>query len=279
MQAPKCEHAFCAACIKEWLIRQASCPVDRTVVTISQLKPVPRIQKNLLAKLNIKCDHPGCTSVVKLDLLADHFKDCDYNPKKPVDCSECGITIAKDILDSHSCIRDLRRKVAEQEVRIKELEERVESMKLDIFNSMTTATPLRTVHIEDLLSGPLVPQLPESIENWMRSLSRARVTRWGGMISTPDVNLQELVRKAMIDSHCPLSLANELMENSHERRWPPGLSTLEIRQINRRYYDRYVCRKIPGQQAVIAFACENHHINEDMMLEPGLVMIFAHGIE
>ena len=27
--APECEHAFCAACIHEWLNRQQTCPVDR----------------------------------------------------------------------------------------------------------------------------------------------------------------------------------------------------------------------------------------------------------
>ena len=38
-------------------------------------------------------------------------------------------------------------------------------------------------------------------------------------------------------------------------------------------------RKIPGKQAVVVMACDNQHIGEEMILEPGLVMIFAHGIE
>lgn len=119
----------------------------------------------------------------------------------------------------------------------------------------------------------------DEIERWSSTLQRARVTRWGGMISTPDVSLQESVRKALIDSGCPHHILNELMENSHERRWPPGLSTLEIRQMNRRLYDNYVCRRIPGRQAVVVMTCDNPHMNEDMLLDPGLVMIFAHGIE
>jgi hypothetical protein len=40
------------------------------------------------------------------------------------------------------------------------------------------------------------------------------------------------------------------MENAHERRWPTGLSSLEIRQLNRRQYENYICRRIPGKQAV-----------------------------
>ena len=32
-------------------------------------------------------------------------------------------------------------------------------------------------------------------------------------------------------------------------------------------------------QAVAVMACENMHMSDDMILEPGLVMIFAHGVE
>ena len=34
-----------------------------------------------------------------------------------------------------------------------------------------------------------------------------------------------------------------------------------------------------GKQAVVVMACENVHMAEDMIMEPGLVMIFAHGVE
>jgi len=47
-QAPACEHAFCKGCILEWLLRQSTCPVDRLSVNVLQLRPVPRILKNLL---------------------------------------------------------------------------------------------------------------------------------------------------------------------------------------------------------------------------------------
>jgi E3 ubiquitin-protein ligase NRDP1 len=119
----------------------------------------------------------------------------------------------------------------------------------------------------------------DDIERWAQLLPQAKVTRWGGMISTPDSSLQESVRKALLDSLCPPNVVNELMANSHERRWPPGLSTLEIRQMNRRIYENYVCRKIPGKQAVVVMSCDNTHVTEEMILDPGLVMIFAHGIE
>ena len=60
---------------------------------------------------------------------------------------------------------------------------------------------------------------------------------------------------------------------------PQGLATLETRQMNRRYYENYVAKRIPGKQAVVVMACENQHMGDDMVQEPGLVMIFAHGVE
>ncbi|XP_077864327.1 E3 ubiquitin-protein ligase NRDP1-like [Saccoglossus kowalevskii] len=158
VQAPQCEHAFCTACIQEWLSRQHTCPVDRNSITPQQLKAVPRILRNLLSRFS-------------------------------------------------------------------------------------------------------------------------RVTRWGGMISTPDAVLQAVIKRSLIDSACPAHIVTELMESAHERNWPPGLNTLETRQLNRHTYEQYVTRRIPGKQAVVVMSHDNQHMGEDFTLDPGLVMIFAHGIE
>lgn len=100
-QAVPCEHAFCEGCIKEWLTRKAQCPVDRQPLqsSQSQLKPAPRILRNLLARLSIECDYKneGCTTVVKLDLLRDHVTNCDFNPKKQIPCPQgCGVVVPRD---------------------------------------------------------------------------------------------------------------------------------------------------------------------------------------
>ena len=58
------------------------------------------------------------------------------------------------------------------------------------------------------------------------------------------------------------------MGNSHERRWSQGLNTLEIRQMNRRRYEQYIARRIPGKQAVVVMACENRHMGDFMVMEP-----------
>lgn len=92
-------------------------------------------------------------------------------------------------------------------------------------------------------------------------------------------SLQTMIKRALSESGCPPHIVDNLMENCHERRWPPGLCSLETRQNNRRSYENYVCKRVPGKQAVIVLHCDNNHMTDDMMTEPGLVMIFAHGIE
>lgn len=60
---------------------------------------MPRILRNLLARLDILCDNAefGCQEIVKLESLQSHHKDCKFNPKRPIECSKgCGFVIPKD---------------------------------------------------------------------------------------------------------------------------------------------------------------------------------------
>lgn len=54
LQSP-CDHLFCSNCIKDWLVVDKSCPVDRRPLTINSLKPPARYFLNMLGKLDIKC--------------------------------------------------------------------------------------------------------------------------------------------------------------------------------------------------------------------------------
>jgi hypothetical protein len=56
VQSPQCEHSFCYECIKEWLLINSTCPVDRHPLKCDDLKPAARSLRNLLSKLEIKCD-------------------------------------------------------------------------------------------------------------------------------------------------------------------------------------------------------------------------------
>ena len=72
---------------------------------------------SLLIKTVARCDNElyGCSVVVKLDSLSHHLKECEHNPKKPVPCSQgCGLTVPKDEMVEHNCVRELRLLVRDQ---------------------------------------------------------------------------------------------------------------------------------------------------------------------
>ncbi|KAK2885420.1 hypothetical protein QQF64_021215 [Cirrhinus molitorella] len=243
--------------------------------------------RNMLSKLQISCDNAGfgCTATLRLDQLQSHLKDCEHNPKRPVTCEEgCGLEMPKDEMPNHNCIKHLRSVVQQQQTKIADLEKTAAEHKHQLAEQKRDIQLLKAYMRAIRSANPNLQNLEESIEyneilEWVNSLQPARVTRWGGMISTPDAVLQAVIKRSLIDSGCPLSIVNDLIENAHERNWPQGLATLETRQMNRRYYENYVAKRIPGKQAVVVMACENQHMGEDMILEPGLVMIFAHGVE
>lgn len=287
VQAPECEHAFCSACINEWVQRQPTCPNDRNPIHPSQLKPVPRITRNLLARLNITCDNEpsGCTAIVKLDQLNAHVTECEFNPKKPVPCvTGCGMMVPKDEMSEHNCIRELRNIVENQQQTIGDLQLELADHRLLLNEHKRDLILLKDCMRTMRGNYPQMRQLQTEMEQdeilrWCETLTPARVTRWGGMISTPDAVLQAVIKRALIESGCPSHAVNDLMENAHERKWPCGLSTLETRQLHRRQYENYVSKRIPGKQAVIIASCENSHMPPDMIVDPGIVMIFAHGVE
>ncbi|KAL3854653.1 hypothetical protein ACJMK2_013913 [Sinanodonta woodiana] len=276
-------HAFCGSCIHKWLTRQPTCPVDRNPITPNQLKPVPH---NLLSRLQITCENAvyGCTAVIKLDMLAAHLSECEHNPKKPVHCElGCGLVVPKDELKNHNCVRELRGVVQQQNQMVVEMQSKLAEHKLQISDQKRELQLLKEYTRSMRVSNPRMREIRSEMENndvqWVSSLLAARVTRWGGMISTPDAVLQAVIKRSLIESGCPSHIVNELMENVHERRWPSGLSTLETRQLNRRQYENYVTKRIPGKQAVVVMYCENQHMPDDLIMEPGLVIIFAHGVE
>ena len=91
------EHHFCRGCITEHLRRNSHrCPTCADELTVETLQEVPRIVKNYLNELNIRCDHydRGCRELVQLQNLQRHAAECGFTP---VVCGNqgCGETISK----------------------------------------------------------------------------------------------------------------------------------------------------------------------------------------
>ncbi len=56
--------------------------------------------------------------------------------------------------------------------------------------------------------------------------------------------------------HLVMSLLNQFILNKK--------NLLETRQLNRRHYESYVCRRIIGKQAVVVLGCDNRHMDQLM---------------
>ena len=118
-----CEHLFCRACMDAWLNERPVCPVDQLEVRPDQLRPAPRIVRNMLGQLQLKCRFYkyvlchrnkkiqayknmsftsdlcfslGCKAVITLNQLAVHEASCAHDPSKLVKCQKeggCGLEV------------------------------------------------------------------------------------------------------------------------------------------------------------------------------------------
>lgn len=124
LQAIECEHSFCRFCITEWLKNSTTCPVDRNQLKVNQLQQIPRIVRNLINHLQIHCEFrsKGCEQIVMLEELDTHKLKCNYNPEIPIECPKnCGAFVAKNRLEEHDCIRELRELLCKQQKQISQL--------------------------------------------------------------------------------------------------------------------------------------------------------------
>lgn len=102
---------------------------------VSQLKPIPRITRNLLARLEIACDNAnfGCGAIMKLDMLQHHLKECEFNPKRPVPCDKgCDLNVPKDEMEAHNCVRELRLLIRSQEQKLSDCQTEVNDCKYQL---------------------------------------------------------------------------------------------------------------------------------------------------
>ncbi|CAG2103997.1 unnamed protein product [Medioppia subpectinata] len=121
-----CEHLFCGQCITEWLSANGTCPIDRLYITAGDLKAAPRVVRNLLAKLHIRCHFApdGCKTAVALEALEKHVNDCHYNPKKRFCCQKgCDKWMTREEMERHNCWDDNRKDVLRQEREIADLKQ------------------------------------------------------------------------------------------------------------------------------------------------------------
>ena len=105
LQIIECQHVFCSDCITKWIqTGNQTCPLDRKIIQKEQLK-TPRLVIKFLEKLQVKCDFTsqGCDSIVKLEHLSQHCKQCKFNPNNKTKCPQCGMSMGKEEFKNHNC--------------------------------------------------------------------------------------------------------------------------------------------------------------------------------
>lgn len=134
--------------------------------------------------------------ILKLDSLPSHLEECEHNPKRPVPCDKgCGFVIPKDEFIDHNCVRELRTLIHTQQQKLDDLKIEISDQNLTI-NELKRELQLfkdfmRAMRVSNPAMRAIADQMErDEVVRWSSTLARARVTRWGGMISTPDDALQ-----------------------------------------------------------------------------------------
>lgn len=171
----------------------------------------------------------------------------------------------------------LEDQVKEQKGELEEQRKKTTQLHRELDLLRETVRQSLRIRDDDLPSGA-IDRDRETIV-WADSMTEATVRDWGTIVSTPLKRRLEPFKQLLIDCGCPAWLAEELAANGHETKWPPGMSSLSVRNQNRLAYSRFKARRLPEQQAVVIMQCENRHMDPSMTLHPGILVLLSHGVE
>ncbi|XP_065563328.1 E3 ubiquitin-protein ligase NRDP1-like isoform X2 [Artemia franciscana] len=102
------------------------------------------------------------------------------------------------------------------------------------------------------------------------------LTSIGIIMAVDNTHMDEdmVARKNISESLCPLEIVNTLIQNSHESRWPPGIRSEEAREANRDQLTAYRYRNLSKSLSIgIIMAVDNTHMDEDMVINPGFLVL------
>ncbi|XP_050436443.1 uncharacterized protein LOC126843134 [Adelges cooleyi] len=124
----------------------------------------------------------------------------------------------------------------------------------------------------------------KKLKKWSETLKPARILDSSLLVTVHPEYYKNSIKASLAITYpeMTLEIKNELVEHSSESNWPKGISTKELRDINKEHIDNYRCRLIPrkiqSRQLVIVLASENEKlIPEDMTAVPAFIMVFEFG--
>lgn len=74
------EHIFCSDCIFKWNLKINRCPLDQKSLLFTELTPTPRVLRNLLDDLELRCEFSeyGCHTITTLESMKSHVMNCKF---------------------------------------------------------------------------------------------------------------------------------------------------------------------------------------------------------
>ena len=151
---PRNQHCFCRGCITKHLEHAKRCPTCADELTVETLIEVPRMIKDILNELNIRCVYSKrrCQEILQLQHLERHEATCGFNPAVCTN-QDCSVTVNKrDLihhesevcqsrkLKCHSC-GEITKTLADVEKRIANMETNMET---NMATNMETRVTMET---------------------------------------------------------------------------------------------------------------------------------------
>ena len=170
---PRNQHCFCRGCISKHLENSRRCPTCADDLTEETLTEPPRMVKDYLNELNIRCIYHdrGCEEIVQLQHLDQHEDSCGFTPAVCRN-QDCGAILNKrDLINHeselceyrkmkcHSC-EEITKTLADVEKRT----ERIETNQANAEKNMET----KFVDLEKNMETKLT-NLEEKMETYMKN--------------------------------------------------------------------------------------------------------------
>ncbi|KAI9270468.1 hypothetical protein BDA99DRAFT_501856 [Phascolomyces articulosus] len=158
-----CGHTFCTICIHQACEASSVCPIDRSAISISDIRPAVKIVCNMVNELSVECprSEEGCDYIGQRQFIENHVKnDCLYT-FAACQLEECKILVLKKDLSSHvsTCkYRSAECKMCKKKMRALELEDHHRLCPAEIIQCPHCETSRsRSEHTAHLLTCPKHP--------------------------------------------------------------------------------------------------------------------------
>ena len=183
---PRNQHCFCRGCIKKHLENSQRCPTCADELTEETLTVPPRMVRDYLNELNIRCVYHdrGCEKIVQLQRLDQHEDSCGFTPAV---CTNpgCGATLNKrDLtiheselceyrkLKCHSC-GEIAKTLADMEKRMTRIETNQANVEKNMENKLANLEKNVATNLETQMQNNMAileTKLAESVEKIVQNM-------------------------------------------------------------------------------------------------------------